>query len=441
MRFSRLLVVALVAALILGSMGLGVTQAQDESEAAWLGVAVRDSDEGAVVAEVVDDSPAADAGIQVEDVITAVDETTIEGAAELVDAVAEYAPGDTATVAVQRAGEELSFDVTFGTRPEDIGGMPDDMDIVPPMMGRMNLLGVELDLTEDGLRIVSIDSESPLAESGLQEGDLVTAIDGEPVGDLLPRELLQALDGVDEVTLTVQRDGEEVEVVIDVSEFLGAFDVPFSFGQPQAAPRPTQLGIQFTTLDADSAAEMGLEVEEGALVVEVFEDTPAAEAGLQADDVITAVDGDMVDQERLLTDRLYAYEEGDVVTLTVLRDGEEIELEVTLGPSNAGMFVPRGMPYGGRQFDDGRPGQRGRGRQGFGQGHMREMMPFFFMHPEMGRFFDKEFLEQHPFMGEMFENMPEDGFHFFFGPSDDMPDDSEPAPETDAAPDVSSTAA
>ena len=102
------------------------------------------------------------------------------------------------------------------------------------------------------------------------------------------------------------------------------------------AARPSQLGVSFQTIDADLAAEKDLLVTEGALIIEVYEDTPAAQAGLQAGDIIVAVDGDAVDARRTLPERLYAYDEGDVVTLTVRRGDEELAIEVTLGPASGG---------------------------------------------------------------------------------------------------------
>jgi membrane-associated protease RseP (regulator of RpoE activity) len=164
----------------------------------------------------------------------------------------------------------------------------------------------------------------------------------------------------------------------------------------------------------------------------VFADTPAAAADLQEGDIILAVDGDVVDQERTLPDRLYAYEPGDTVTLTVLRDGEEMEVEVTLGgvmfeQGRFGVGPGMGMGPGGR-----RPG-RG---QGFGFGPGSPMMPgygphfdeFFEAHPFMGRMFEyfgpgmrfhhphfNEFFEAHPFMGKMFEHFGPGGM-FRFGP-------------------------
>jgi len=80
-------------------------------------------------------------------------------------------------------------------------------------------------------------------------------------------------------------------------------------------------------------------------VMEVEPESPAAEAGLVAGDIITAVNGEAVNEEWTLRDRIRAYEPGDVVTLSVTRGEELLSLEVTLAqPVRAAMYMmPDGM--------------------------------------------------------------------------------------------------
>ena len=59
--------------------------------------------------------------------------------------------------------------------------------------------------------------------------------------------------------------------------------------------------------------------------------SPADEAGLQAGDIITAVDGLPVDRDNPLDLQVLRFAPGDDVTLDVLRDGESLELIATLG--------------------------------------------------------------------------------------------------------------
>ena len=71
---------------------------------------------------------------------------------------------------------------------------------------------------------------------------------------------------------------------------------------------------------------------QGSVVVSsVQEGTPAEVAGLQPGDLIVRVDGEQVDTESPFIDLLYQHEPGDTVTLTVQRDGSEVEFEIELG--------------------------------------------------------------------------------------------------------------
>ncbi len=69
---------------------------------------------GARVAQVVPDSPAANAGLETDDVITKVDDTDIQTAADLVDTISAHGSGDKVTITYERNGESKTVDVTLG---------------------------------------------------------------------------------------------------------------------------------------------------------------------------------------------------------------------------------------------------------------------------------------------------------------------------------------
>ena len=85
----------------------------------FLGVNVAarsDGGQGAIVTAVEGGLPAADAGIQVGDVIVQVDESTITGDAALVAAVRDHSPGDEVSFVLLRDGERVSLTVTLVSR-------------------------------------------------------------------------------------------------------------------------------------------------------------------------------------------------------------------------------------------------------------------------------------------------------------------------------------
>lgn len=386
------------------------TRPRLEGRLDFLGLQASITDEGLQIDSIDSGSPLAETDLQEGDVITAINDQPV------LDAVR---PGlllnlfrdDPLVLTVLRDGEEIEVTIDANLLEDLPEMLPDWEDMMPdwdempgygPMMGMGNmflsLLGVDLTLTDEGLSVGAVEDGSPAAEAGLQEGDLITAIDGVELTDLDMWEMMQALgESEGQVTLTVLRDGEEITVELDLTDL----PVQFGLGMNPVTP-PTQLGVSFLMLDADLAAERDLAVEEGALIEEVYADTPAEEAGLQVGDVVTAVDGDPVDAQRTLTERLHAYDEGEQVTLTVIRDGEELSLAVTLGPRGWTQFgtgnmpgwrfremMPHGGMFGGRFREPNMPGQR------------------FRMGPRMGDFDFEEFFEQFPF-----DEMP---FHWGWG--------------------------
>ena len=97
-------------------------------EKPYIGVSVLDvSDEtqkyglpkGASVQTVTDDGPAKAAGLQVNDIITKVDDTEIDGSSDLVKAIGQCAPGQEITLTVYRQGQTLELKVTVARKVQD----------------------------------------------------------------------------------------------------------------------------------------------------------------------------------------------------------------------------------------------------------------------------------------------------------------------------------
>lgn len=78
---------------------------------------------GAVVTEVLADTPAEEAGLRAGDVITAVDRTPVNRLHELSDVLAQYEPGDRVTLTIWRAGQTVTTRVILGEHP-DVAGAP-----------------------------------------------------------------------------------------------------------------------------------------------------------------------------------------------------------------------------------------------------------------------------------------------------------------------------
>ncbi len=88
------------------------------SAVTYLGVNVKDSDgEGALVVAPAPGSPAAKAGLERGDVVTAVGGTEVKEVSDLLETVAAHSPGDTVVIGFSRGSHELHTKATLTTRP------------------------------------------------------------------------------------------------------------------------------------------------------------------------------------------------------------------------------------------------------------------------------------------------------------------------------------
>jgi serine protease Do len=91
------------------------------------------------------------------------------------------------------------------------------------------------------------------------------------------------------------------------------------------------IGVQIQPVTQDIADSLGLKKAEGALVAEPQKDSPAVKAGIEAGDVITAVDGKPVKDARDLAKKIGALPPKASVKLAVLHKGSEKTVTLTLG--------------------------------------------------------------------------------------------------------------
>lgn len=126
----------------------------------------------------------------------------------------------------------------------------------------------------------------------------------------------------------------------DQAEGLG-FAIPVNTAQAVAQQiiqkgyfaRP-YMGISFQSINPDIAARYGLPVEWGVYVSKVAENSPARRAGLQEGDIITRVGDIVLDETHSYINTLFNYKPGDQINLEVVRSGETIQVQITLGESS-----------------------------------------------------------------------------------------------------------
>jgi S1-C subfamily serine protease len=99
-------------------------------------------------------------------------------------------------------------------------------------------------------------------------------------------------------------------------------------GQP--VPRPF-VGISTGSLNPQQDAQLKLPANTGVGVASVVSGSPADKAGVQINDIIIKFDGQTVKGEEGFVGFLLAHKPGDTVTFTVLRNGQQQDLKITLG--------------------------------------------------------------------------------------------------------------
>ena len=141
---------------------------------------------------------------------------------------------------------------------------------------------------ERGALVSQVQPGSPAEEAGVQVGDIVVRLDGEPMTDSreVQRAVLRKRVG-DHVRLGIWRDGKETEIAVKAAPERDAAPTVAA----EARDREGRLGLDLQTLTADLASRLGLEEDaRGVLVTGVQPGSPAEEAGLRRGDVIVSID-------------------------------------------------------------------------------------------------------------------------------------------------------
>ncbi len=177
--------------------------------------------------------------------------------------------------------------------------------------------------TPQGVRIASVQKESPAGKASLAKGDLLLALDGKDLkktDDLLVP--LQPKVPGDKIKLTYQRGDKKDTVELTLA------------GQPGPDPKGARRGSLSVQVE---------ETEDGIVLTDVLEGGPAEKAGLKAGDLLLTLDNQKLGTLPILMKSLGGKEVGETVKISYKRGTEMKEIDLILEPPPA----PKGRPFAG----------------------------------------------------------------------------------------------
>lgn len=316
---------------------------EGEIERGWLGFSVfpvskLDRTTGALVSSVPEGSTAAKAGLETGDVLLALNGLPVsvrffEEVPLLYQRIADLPVGSTASLLVERGGREIRLE----TMVEEMEPFTGDQEEIRP-------LGVTVqEITEpmavarrlhstEGLLVTGVRPGSSLdrAEPRPTADDVLVSIQGNEVSDLAAlRSAVAELDPEREILLELRRGRESLLSVAPPAR-------PDRRRWGGELPR-AWLGVRTQVVTPELGESLALDTRSGFRVTQVFPWTEARSAGLEVGDVLVSLDGDPLTASRIqeredLRRHLEEHSIGDVVTFSLLRDGDTLEVDVELEP-------------------------------------------------------------------------------------------------------------
>jgi serine protease Do len=178
---------------------------------------------GVLISDVVQDSPAAQAGIASGDIIIEFDRKKVDSPQELQKVVAATTPGRAVPLKVWRDKGEKMLEIKIGETPDETVALKstskgkgllglDVRPITPELARQLNLRN------PDGVIVFSVDEDSAASEAGLQRGDVIREVNRQRVRSLqdFEKATKDVKDG-DRVTVLLQRGPQSLYVAFTVA--------------------------------------------------------------------------------------------------------------------------------------------------------------------------------------------------------------------------------
>ena len=201
----------------------------------WLGIQIQDVDEGmakalqlngwngAIISQVIKNSPAEDAGVEKQDVIIAVNGVKVDDSSNLKNLISSGRPHDKTKLTLIRDGHEKKLTVTLGIRP----GEKELAETYRYGEKLFDILGLRVETFENrdpknldyvnGVKIVEVKKDSPASDNNINRGDIITEMGKTSIKEKNEYDLeLESYSKGNTIMLRIVRNGNPLYVAFEI---------------------------------------------------------------------------------------------------------------------------------------------------------------------------------------------------------------------------------
>ncbi len=291
--------------------------------------------QGVLVAGVIEESPAQEAGLLPGDIIQRFDGEKVNAIIPedlpLFNRIALSIPvGKTVDIHGLRSGKKISWELT--TEAREAARMPErelkNWGITARNFSKLSALEARRP-DSSGIQVHSVrpGSAADRAKPSLRPGDVITNVDREEVANL--GELLAKTKKI------IEGQEEAVPVLVAFDRGLAKLLTVVEVGPEKERDTPPQawkpwLGVATQVLTRELSAVLDVTGLKGVRIIQVYPDTPAEKAAFEAGDVLLKMDGQIIQAKReedaeVFGNMIREYKIGSKVVFSILRDGKPME--------------------------------------------------------------------------------------------------------------------
>ncbi len=181
----------------------------------------------------------------------------------------------------------------------------------------MKALGLK---SRQGALVPQVEAGSAADKAGIQAGDVIVAVDGQPIRKAhdLPIKIARHQPG-DKVVVEVIRNGKRKTIPVIVEEML---DDMVAKNHHKASSAKHGMIVQ--ALTPSLIEQLRVRSKRGVVVKQVLPGSPAAKAGIQRNDVVIRIDGHVIDSVRTFNKYAAALAKGHALRVLLDRHGDQV---------------------------------------------------------------------------------------------------------------------